>query len=65
MEKEKLTPDQAVENIKKAYELINDAIHSNHIVFTSPAPSSTEASVRKNIIHVKNLLDISLSLLRV
>lgn len=63
MNKKSITPQQAVDNLKKAFELINEATNSRHIVFTSPAPSTTEATIRKNIIYAKNLLDISLSLL--
>ncbi len=62
--KNQLTPAEAVDAIKQAYKLLSGATSSRHIIFTSPAPSSTEAAARKNIIQAKNLLDVTIALMR-
>ncbi len=64
MTNQQLTPDEAIQAIRTAYENVCKATESRHIVFTSPAPSTTESAIRKNIRNAKDLLEISLALLR-
>lgn len=61
----KLTSQETISALKQAHGLLSEVIESNHTAFASPSPSSSEAAIRKNTVHARNILDITLAILRV